>query len=111
MIRDQLTPGSMYACMGVSGAGAYTWQSRSSTGGATSVVSAGSNGTAPNIWVKVVRAGNTLTGYFSADGVNWTQVTNQTITMGGEIYIGLVDASGSTSTLNTSVLDNTNVVP
>jgi regulation of enolase protein 1 (concanavalin A-like superfamily) len=111
MIRDQLTPAAMYACMGVDGTGAYNFQYRGSTGGATSVVPAGSSGTAPNIWVQVVRSGNTLTGYLSADGVNWTQVTTQTITMGTNIYLGLVNASGSTTTLNSSVFDSLSVTP
>jgi regulation of enolase protein 1 (concanavalin A-like superfamily) len=111
MIRDQLTPGAMYACMGIDGTGAYKCQYRSATGGATSIVPAGSSGTAPNNWVQIVRSGNTLTGYLSADGVNWTQVTSQTITMGSEIYIGLVNASGSTTTLNSTVFDSLSVTP
>jgi hypothetical protein len=110
MIRDGLMSGSMYAYMGTDGTGAFNWQSRSATGGNTTVI-AGGSGTAPNLWVKVVRSGNTLSGYSSPDGTTWTLVSSQTITMGTNIYLGFVNASGSTSTLNTSVFDNVSVVP
>ncbi len=110
MIRDGLTGGSMYAYMGTDGTGAFNWQSRSATGGNTTQV-AGGTGTAPNLWVKVTRSGNTLSGYQSTDGTNWTLVSSQTISMGTNIYLGFVNASGSTSTLNTSVFDNVSVVP
>jgi len=110
MIRDGLVTGSMYAGMAVDGTGAFKWQSRNATGGNTTVVSGGT-GVAPNIWVKLVRSGSTLTGYQSADGVNWTQVSTQSIAMGTNIYLGFVCASGSTSALNATVFDNVTVVP
>ena len=62
------------------------------------------NGTTPT-WVRVVRSGNTFTGYTSPDGVNWTQATSQTITMAQNVYMGLAVA-GSTSTAYTTTFDN-----
>jgi hypothetical protein len=112
MIRDQLTAGAMYACMGNDGTGNYTFQYRGSTGGSSSTVTptSGSPGTGSYYWVQIVRSGNTLSGSLSADGVNWTPVTSQTITMGTEIYIGLVNASGST-TATPAVFDSLSVTP
>jgi hypothetical protein len=105
MIRSTLTAGSACAYMGVNGASGYQWQYRTSTGGSTTTTTSGS-GTAPNIWVKVVRSNNTLTGYKSSDGVTWTQVGTKTISLGTNVYIGFSDASGTTTTLNTTGFDN-----
>jgi hypothetical protein len=105
MIRSTLTAGSAYACMGINGASGYQWQYRSSTGGSTTTTTSGT-GTAPNIWVKVVRSGSTLTGYNSTDGATWTQVGSTTISLGTNVYIGFVNASGTTTTLNTTGFDN-----
>ena len=110
MIRESLTSGSKYALMGFSPGGTLRWQRRSNTGSGTSNTKAG-NGAPPNLWVRIVRKSNTLTGYKSTDGVNWTQVNSATITMASNIYIGLAVASGSTSTLATSVFSNLTVVP
>ncbi|HEX7261460.1 MAG TPA: DUF1349 domain-containing protein, partial [Luteolibacter sp.] len=110
MIRDSLATNSMYAFMGADGANNFYWQRRSSTGGNDSTSVEGS-GTAPNLWVRVVRTGNTLRGYKSADGASWTLVNSRNITMGANIYVGMVGASGSTTTLNTSVIDNVTVAP
>ena len=75
-----------------------TWQSRSSTGGST-----GNSATASLIapyWVKLVRSGNTFTGYRSPDGVTWTQQgTSQTFTMATTAYVGLALTSHNSSTL------------
>jgi hypothetical protein len=83
---------------------------RTTTGGSTSQ-SVGGSAPLP-YWVKVVRSGNTLSGYSSPDGVTWTQVgTSQTITMGQNVYIGLAVSSGSTSTLATATFDNVAKTP
>jgi hypothetical protein len=83
---------------------------RTTTGGSTSQ-SVGGSAPLP-YWVKVVRSGNTLSGYSSPDGVTWTQVgTSQTITMGQNVYIGLAVSSGSTSTLATATFDNVTKTP
>ena len=40
-------------------------------------------------WVRIVRQGNTFTGYASADGSSWTSIGSQTIAMAATAYIGL----------------------
>ncbi|MCF7730647.1 MAG: hypothetical protein K9N23_03125 [Akkermansiaceae bacterium] len=72
--------------------------SRPSTGGGTAI----GTGVAltPPYWVKVVRAGNTVTGYHSPDGSSWTQVGSPvTIAMPSEIYAGLAHTSGNADSL------------
>jgi hypothetical protein len=78
---------------------------RASTGASTSQAVGGS-ATLP-YWVKVVRTGNTLSGYSSPDNVNWVQLgTSQTISMAVPVYIGLGVTSNSTSSLATATFDS-----
>jgi hypothetical protein len=109
MIRETLATGSEYAFMGLSPDGTFRWQRRNSTGGSTSTTSS-SGGTPPNAWVRLVRNGNTLTGYKSADGTNWTKVSSRNISMAANIQVGFAVASGTTA-LNTSTFSSTTVVP
>jgi hypothetical protein len=51
----------------------------------------------PETWLRLVRSGNTLTGYASLDGQNWTQLGTATITMPATLYFGLVVASRDSS--------------
>jgi RHS repeat-associated protein len=60
-------------------------------------------------WVKLVRSGNTFSGYMSPDGVNWQQAAPfQPINMSQTIYVGIFSA-GTTTTLNTSTIDNVSI--
>ena len=110
MIRESLISGSEYAFMGISPDGTFRWQRRSTTSGGTST-STSTIGTLPNVWTRLVRTGNVLYGYKSTDGTNWTQVNSRSITMATNIYVGLVVASGSSNTLNTTTFTNVTVVP
>ncbi len=110
MIRESLTRGAKYAFVGVDGAGAFRWQRRDNTGGHPSSATSDA-GVAPSFWVRVVRSGDTLTGYQSSDGVHWMEINSHRITMGANAYIGLAVASGSTDTLNTALFDNVILVP
>jgi hypothetical protein len=110
IIRESLTSGSEYAFMGISPDGTFRWQRRSKTGGWTSSTTS-FIGTPPNVWTRLVRTGNTLYGYGSTDGTNWTQVNSRSMTMATDIYVGLAVASGSSNTLNTATFTNITVVP
>jgi hypothetical protein len=109
MIRESLTSGSKNVFMGISPNGGLHWQRRTSTAKGTSTSKAGS-GTPPNIWARVVRKSNTLSGYTSTDGTNWNLVSSTSLSMATNIYVGLAVASGSTN-LNSSVFSNVVVVP
>ena len=63
-------------------------------------------------WVKLVRKGNTFSGYYSDDGTNWTQVAAaQTIAMPATIYVGLPACAHDTTQLTETVTDNVFVGP
>lgn len=110
MFRDTLNANAKMAALTVSGSGAWRWQTRISTGGAISTTNS-SSGTAPNLWVRLVRSGSTITASRSTNGSSWTTIGSTAVGMATNCYVGLVVASGSTSTLNTSVLDNVSVTP
>jgi autotransporter-associated beta strand protein len=106
MIRSGTAADAQYAFMGVTGAGAFKFQTRKTAKSNTST-STGGTGTAPDLWVKVVRSGNSFSGYSSSDGQNWSQVgSTATIVMTGTINVGIAEASNSQNTLITSVFDN-----
>jgi hypothetical protein len=62
------------------------------------------------MWARLVRAGNTFTGYYSSDGGSWTQIgTPVTLTMNSNALVGLAVTSHNDSVLSASRLDNVSV--
>ena len=104
MIRESLATNAANAFIAVTPSNGVTWQDRSTTGGNT-VNTATPSLTAP-YWVKLVRSGNTFTGYRSPDGTNWTQQGTATFTMASTAYVGLVLTSHNNSTLCNATFDN-----
>src|SRR5205085_468597 len=88
MIRESLAANAINAFIAVTPGNGVTWQTRSTTGGNSGNAATGSL-VAP-YWVKLVRSGNTFTGYRSPDGITWTQQGTATITMASAAYVGLV---------------------
>jgi regulation of enolase protein 1 (concanavalin A-like superfamily) len=110
MIRESLASGAKYTLVGVSTVSRYRLQYRTSTG-ASPTTSAGGGAMAPNVWLRLVRSGSSISIYTSTDGGNWESVSSIPITMATNIYLGLAVASGTTTTLNTAAFGNVNVVP
>src|SRR3990170_2259147 len=80
---------------------------RPTPGGVTSWTDGGSV-SAPS-WVKLVRQGNTFSGYTSANGTTWQLVGTYTIPMVASIYVGLVVTSHDNAVLCTATVDNVTV--
>ena len=113
MIRQTTAGGSRGAFMSVYGTGgnSYSWRTRP-TDAASWVTT--SNSGAPSFprWVRVVRNGNTYTGYTSIDGATWTAIGNPgTVSMTEPMLIGLAVTSNNTSALCTAVFDNVSITP
>ena len=110
MIRSSLAPSAAQAFMLVAAAPTkgLNFQRRLADGNATSVGTAGAQATAPR-WVKLVRAGNVISGYESADGVNWTLVASDTFVMGPDVLIGLAVSSHVTGTNATAAFTNVSI--
>jgi hypothetical protein len=111
MIRNSLSPSAAHAfqLVAASSAKGVPFQRRPADG-AASVSTPGSQSTAPR-WVKLVRAGNRITGYESIDGVNWITVGSDTFTMGSVVLIGLAVSSHVSGTTATATFDNVTVTP
>jgi regulation of enolase protein 1 (concanavalin A-like superfamily) len=107
MIRESLAANSRHAMTIVTPSNGRRMQYRSSTGGSSTDVNGGTGG-AP-VWVRLVRSGNTFTSYRSADGVTWTLIRSQSITMGTNVYIGLAVTSHTNSALSTATFTNVTV--
>jgi regulation of enolase protein 1 (concanavalin A-like superfamily) len=107
MIRETLTPGSRHAYMLVSPGKGLAFQRRVNTNG-TSLSTAGGTGKAPYS-VKLTRSGNMITAAMSVDGLTWTTVGSETITMASTVYVGVAVTSHLASTLATATFASTAV--
>jgi hypothetical protein len=83
-----------------------TWRP---SAGATSLDNGWISRSTTPVWIKLVRSGNTFTGYYGPDGISWTQTgASQVIPMSQNALVG-VGASGEDTTMATAVLDNVSV--
>jgi len=104
MIRASLDANAANAFMAVTPGNGVSFQYRSTAGGnSANNITTGLN--AP-YWLRLVRSGNTFTGYRSPDGVTWTQVGSTTISMASTVYIGLAVTAHNSSALCTATFDN-----
>ena len=107
MLRTSVAANSAHVIIDVNPTGNIEFMTRSTTGGSTSWLT-GATQAAP-VWLKLVRAGSTVTGYMSPDGNTWTQVGQTTITFPTTVDAGMIVNSHDTSTLNTSTFDSVSI--
>jgi len=114
MIREALTAGSRHATVFTTPAAenngfGMVW--RPVANGATSYAGGPAVNAAPNNWVRLVRSGDTITAYASANGSAWTLIDTVTLSSLPEtVYIGLAVTSSSPFNLATSSFDNVQIV-
>jgi hypothetical protein len=104
MIRDSLDPGASYAFMFTTPGNGIDFQFRTPDG-SFAQWNGQIGGTAPS-WVELVRQGNTITGYASPDGVNWSYVGSAVIPMSVQVFVGLAVTAHNDSVINTSTFSN-----
>lgn len=104
MFRNDSTAGSVNVSIVVSASQGVSFQWRSTADGSCNNVVAG--GLAAPVWLKLVRASQNFTGYYSYDGTNWAQVSSQTVTMNGTVMAGLGVTAHNDSALNTATFTN-----
>ena len=95
IIKASTRPGSAYAAMMVTGSHGVRmqWDYTQDTPGLGGAVSE----TAPR-WLRLIRAGDTITGYDSADGAHWTRVGIATLPrLSATVQAGLFAASPGSS--------------
>ncbi|GAF78275.1 unnamed protein product, partial [marine sediment metagenome] len=110
MIRDSLDAGSKNAFIAITGSSGdgSTFQRRVDTG-----VDSESSRTLvvppPPASIKLVREGDTFTGYVLLDGQWQQQGDSATVVMGDEVYVGLAVTSHKAGLLATVVIDNVSI--
>jgi fibronectin type 3 domain-containing protein/regulation of enolase protein 1 (concanavalin A-like superfamily) len=103
MIRASTNANAANAFIGVTPGNGVTWQTRSTTGGASG--NSATAGLSAPYWIKLERSGNVFAGYCSPDGTNWTQQGTATFAMASTAYIGLALTSHDSSSLCTATFD------
>jgi hypothetical protein len=69
----------------------------------------GSAGTASNVWLKLIRSGNTFTEYTSSDGINWGSGMSTTVPMGSTVDVGIFSNSHNNGVLGSATFDHVSV--
>jgi regulation of enolase protein 1 (concanavalin A-like superfamily) len=106
MIRQNLEANSPHASLFVTPGKGIAFQRRAAAGSAST--SSAVAGAAPR-FVKLVRAGRTITASVSADGVSWTNAGQQTLTISGPVLAGLAATSHDNTTLAAATFDRATV--
>lgn len=105
MIRETTAANSSYVGVYVTPGNGVSIQYRNGTG-AGAIDLARQSGVAAPYWVKLVRSGNTFSGYSSPDGSTWTFVGSTNVTMAANVTAGLLVCSHDNTQFNTSTFDN-----
>jgi hypothetical protein len=89
MIRNSTAPGAAHAMVVVTGGRGIRMQWRAADGGGSSDSAGPASFTLP-VWLKLSKAGNTISAFYSSDGTNWSQVgTAQTINLASSFRYGM----------------------
>jgi hypothetical protein len=94
MVRTSAVPKSASAAMVVTpgGSAEFEWRDQNGSSGDSET-----KGLTAPIEVKIVRAGNVFTGFYSADGVDWTEVGSRTLSIGTSALAGLAATAHNNS--------------
>jgi regulation of enolase protein 1 (concanavalin A-like superfamily) len=108
MLREQLTPDSAHVILDVRPNGQLEFMTRKATGETTTFIAGGSP--SPPVFLKLTRAGSTVTGLVSRDGTSWSIVGSVTTTMADQAHVGMAVTSHDRTQLNTAVFSHVWVV-
>lgn len=101
MIREGLAPGARNIALLLTPTNGVHAQVRATAAGQTTSTSGPWGITAPQ-WVRLTRAGDTITAATSADGVAWTTVSTATLALGSQVYVGFAVTSHNNAALCTA---------
>ncbi len=108
MLRENTAVGSRHVIVGVLNGGAGSLVKRTATAGNASVASFTTTG----YWLRLVRKGDVVTAYTSANGSAWTAVAGGATTLTtlpANVLVGLAVSSGTTTTVDAS-FDNVQII-
>ncbi|MBX7207144.1 MAG: PQQ-dependent sugar dehydrogenase [Verrucomicrobiaceae bacterium] len=111
MVRENLTGGSRHAMTFVTPENGFGMVWRAVQDAAAEYAGGPPLNAAPDNWVRLVRAGDVLTGFVSADGQSWTQVSSIALSgLPSSVSIGLAVTASDVSRLSTAVFDNVTII-
>jgi len=103
-LRGTLDPGAPAVTLALQANGSVLLLSRSAAGATTKT--AGTIAQNVPVWLKLTRAGSTITGFVSTNGTTWTQVGTTAVDLPATIYVGLAVTSHTTGSAATATFDN-----
>ena len=109
MIRGSLAAEAPHVSMFGASANPWHFVWRSVANG-ISTSTKGANTALPG-WLKLTRIGNTITGYTSTDGTNWTQLDSEVVTLPSTAYVGLAVTSHNPGARATDTFTNVAITP
>ena len=109
MMRESLAPFSKHAMMIVTPGNGTGFERRTDSNPQSVYTSSGDTWTTP-CWLKLVRVGNTFSGYKSPNGASWTWVGSDTIAMSNSLCVGLAVDSASYGVPSTATFDQAQIV-
>ncbi len=107
MMRETLADDSRQVMISLTPEKGVSFQFRSNLAG-ISIDDPGGSATAP-CWLKLVRYGNTFTGYRSSDGAQWEWVATEAVPMPTSIQVGLAVTSHNNQKSCTALFENVKV--
>jgi beta-glucanase (GH16 family) len=109
MLRNDETAGSTFANVDLTPGNGVTFQWRATAG--TAAASTTVSGISAPIWVKLTRFEGAFSGYYSTDGVHWTQIgTSQSITMNTGALAGLAVTAHDNAAASAATFSNVAVL-
>lgn len=106
MLRAFSNTSAPYVFIYVNPAFTVAWQHRATVGGEPSF---GSAYRWPPAWLKLVRAGNVFTAYYSDNGTNWTLAQTFNLALPAELRAGLAVTSHQRGTVASATFDSLTV--
>jgi hypothetical protein len=109
MLREDATTGAVNATMVVTAGNGVAFQVRANAGGVST--SAVIGGLAAPRWVRIVRsAGNSVSGYYSLDGTNWTQAgTSVSLPLSTNALVGLAVTAHNNTAACAAIFESVSV--
>jgi hypothetical protein len=111
MMRETTAPGARHGTTYAAPVGWFEMLARTAQGKATLANGGIITNASPNNWVRIVRIGDIVMGYSSANGTDWDRVSTYTFpSLPNTMLYGLAVSSLHTNALATALFDNVQII-
>jgi hypothetical protein len=111
MLRETLSAGSRNVAVLATPSRGIAFQYRTASNGTTGAAAGNDPAHKAPYWLRLVRQGDTVIGYVSPNGAQWTERGRVTLAgLPASVYVGLPVTSHDNTKLGTAVFDNVTVV-